>query len=123
MPQLDLLSQIDDHDIHRGDMGQILAQWWRLMASRVALDLLLWAMCSALYGTESLTTFGTTFLVDLHTTRLAKSALRPMLAAYRNFFPFFFDFDVCRFCTSKRRFGYFRLQLAMPVLVEVLVRD
>ena len=50
-------------------------------------------------------------------------ALMPMLAAYRNFFSLFFDFDVCRFCTSKRRFGYFRLQLAMPVLVEVLVRD
>ena len=33
--------------------------------------------------------------------------LRPMLAAYRNFFSLFFDFDVCRFCTSKRRFGYF----------------
>ncbi len=49
MPQLDLLSQIDDHDIHRGNMGQILAQWRRLMASRVALDLLLWEMRSALY--------------------------------------------------------------------------
>ncbi len=37
------------HDIRRGNTGQILAQWRRLMASRVALDLLLWAMCSALY--------------------------------------------------------------------------
>ena len=42
-------AKIDDHDIRRGDTGQILAQWRRLMASRVALDLLLWAMCSALY--------------------------------------------------------------------------
>ena len=41
--------EIDDHDIRRGDTGQILAQWRRLMASRVALDLLLWAMRSALY--------------------------------------------------------------------------
>jgi len=36
-------------------------------------------------------------------------SLRPMLAAYRNFFSLFFDFDVCRFCTSKRCFGYFCL--------------
>ncbi len=42
-------AEINDHDIRRGDMGQILAQWRRLMASRVALDLLLWAMRSALY--------------------------------------------------------------------------
>ena len=42
-------AEIDDHDVRRGDTGQILAQWRRLMASRVALDLLLWAMRSALY--------------------------------------------------------------------------
>ncbi len=42
-------AKIDDYDVRRGNMGQILAQWRRLMASRVALDLLLWAMCSALY--------------------------------------------------------------------------
>ncbi len=42
-------AEIDDHDVRRGDTGQILAQWQRLMASRVALDLLLWAMRSALY--------------------------------------------------------------------------
>ena len=30
-------------------MGQILAQWWRPVASRVALDLLYWAMRSSLY--------------------------------------------------------------------------
>ena len=47
----------------------------------------------------------------------------PMLAAYRNLFCFFLDFVVCRFCTSKRCFGYFRLGSAMRVLVEVLVRD
>ncbi len=39
----------DDHDVCRGNTGQILAQWQRLMASRVALDLLLWVMRSALY--------------------------------------------------------------------------
>ncbi len=42
-------AKIDDHGIHRGNTGRILAQWRRLMASRVALDLLLWAMRSALY--------------------------------------------------------------------------
>ncbi len=42
-------AKIDDHDVRRGDTGQILAQWRRLMASRVALDLLLWVMHSALY--------------------------------------------------------------------------
>jgi hypothetical protein len=49
--------------------------------------------------------------------------LMPMLAAYRNLFCFFLDFVVCRFCTSRRCFGYFCLGLAMQVLVEVLVRD
>jgi hypothetical protein len=43
------LAKIDDHDVHRGNTEQILAQWWHLMASRVALDLLSWAMHSALY--------------------------------------------------------------------------
>ncbi len=42
-------AKIDDHDVRRGDTGQILTQWRRLMASRVALDLLLWAMRSVLY--------------------------------------------------------------------------
>ncbi len=42
-------AKIDNHDIRRGHTGQILAQWRRLMASRVALDRLLWAMHSALY--------------------------------------------------------------------------
>ncbi len=42
-------AEIDDHGVRRGNTGRILAQWRRLMASRVALDLLLWAMRSALY--------------------------------------------------------------------------
>ena len=42
-------AKIDDHDIRRGNTGQILAQWRLLMASRVALDLPYWAMRSALY--------------------------------------------------------------------------
>ncbi len=42
-------AKIDDHDVRRGDTGQILAQWRRLKASRVVLDLLLWVMRSALY--------------------------------------------------------------------------
>ncbi len=42
-------TKINDHDVRRGDTGQILAQWWRMMASMVALDLPSWAMCLALY--------------------------------------------------------------------------
>ncbi len=42
-------AKIDDHGVRRGDTGRILAQWRRLMASRVALDLLLWAIRLALY--------------------------------------------------------------------------
>ena len=42
-------AEIDDHNVHWGDTGQILAHWRRLMPSRVALDLLLWVMRSALY--------------------------------------------------------------------------
>ncbi len=42
-------AKINDHDICRGDMGQIFAQWRHMMASRVALDLPSWAMCMALY--------------------------------------------------------------------------
>jgi len=41
--------KIDDYDARQGDTGQILAHWRCLMASRIALDLLLWAMRSALY--------------------------------------------------------------------------
>jgi hypothetical protein len=43
------LAKIGDHDVRRGNTGQILTQWWRLMASRVALDLPSWAMRWALY--------------------------------------------------------------------------
>jgi hypothetical protein len=42
-------AEIDDHGVRRGDTGRILTQWRRPMASRVTLDLLLWAMRSALY--------------------------------------------------------------------------
>jgi hypothetical protein len=35
---------MDDYGVCRGDTGQILAQWWRPVASRVALDLPNWAM-------------------------------------------------------------------------------
>jgi hypothetical protein len=37
-------AKIDDHGACRGDMGQILAQWWYPVASKVALDMLQWAM-------------------------------------------------------------------------------
>ncbi len=42
-------AKINGHGVHRGDTGQILAQWWHMVASRVALDLLYWAMRSTLY--------------------------------------------------------------------------
>ena len=43
-------AKIDDHGVHQGDTGQIIAQWQRSsVASRVALDLPYWAMRSALY--------------------------------------------------------------------------
>jgi hypothetical protein len=42
-------AKINVHGICRGDTGQILARWRRSVASRVALDLLYWAMRSALY--------------------------------------------------------------------------
>jgi hypothetical protein len=42
-------AEIDDHGVRRGDTGQILAQWRHMVASRVTLDLLYWAMCSTSY--------------------------------------------------------------------------
>jgi hypothetical protein len=42
-------AKIDDHDIRRGDTGQILTRWRGMLASTVALDLPSWAMCLALY--------------------------------------------------------------------------
>jgi hypothetical protein len=43
-------AEIDDHGVRRANTGQIIA-WWRCpVASRVAVDLLYWAMCSAPYG-------------------------------------------------------------------------
>jgi hypothetical protein len=41
--------KIDDHGVHRGDTGQILARWRRPVASWVALDLPYWAICSVPY--------------------------------------------------------------------------
>jgi hypothetical protein len=42
-------AKIDDHGIRHGNTGQILARWWRPVASRVALVLPYWVMHSALY--------------------------------------------------------------------------
>jgi hypothetical protein len=42
-------AKINDHGIRRGNTGQILAQWWRPVASRVALDLPYWVMRLAPY--------------------------------------------------------------------------
>ena len=47
------MPKIDDHDhgAHRGDTGQILAQWRRPgVASSEALDVLYWAMHPTSYG-------------------------------------------------------------------------
>ena len=40
-------TEIDDHGVHRGDTGQIIALWRRPVTSRVALDLLHSAVRSA----------------------------------------------------------------------------
>ena len=42
-------SKFDDHGVRRGDTGRILVQWWRPIASKVALDLPYWVMCSEPY--------------------------------------------------------------------------
>ena len=42
-------AKIDDHGVRRGDTGQVLAQWWCPVASRVALDLPYWVLHLALY--------------------------------------------------------------------------
>ena len=47
MPQLIFYTEIDDHGVRQGDTGRIIAQWWRSMASKVALDMLCWKMRSA----------------------------------------------------------------------------
>jgi hypothetical protein len=42
-------AKINDHGIRWGNTGQLLAQWQRLVASKVALDILHWAMCPELH--------------------------------------------------------------------------
>ncbi len=42
-------AEIDNHGVHRGNTGRIIAQWRRPVASRVALDLPCWVMRSAPY--------------------------------------------------------------------------
>ncbi len=42
-------AKIDDHGVRRGNTGGIITQWWRPVASRVALDLPYWAMRLAPY--------------------------------------------------------------------------
>jgi hypothetical protein len=45
-----IYAKIDDHHgIRWGDTGRIIAQWWRPVAYRVALDLPHWTMRSATY--------------------------------------------------------------------------
>jgi hypothetical protein len=41
--------KIDDHGIRWSNTGPVLAQWWRPVASKVALDMLHWAMRLALH--------------------------------------------------------------------------
>ena len=42
-------AKINDHGVHRGNTGQILAPWQHMVTSKVALDLPYWAMCLALH--------------------------------------------------------------------------
>jgi hypothetical protein len=42
-------AKTDDHGVRRGDTGQILAQWQHPVASKVALDMLHWAMHQELH--------------------------------------------------------------------------
>ncbi len=42
-------TKFDDHGVRQGDTGRILAQWWHMVASRVALDLPYWVMRLTLY--------------------------------------------------------------------------
>ena len=42
-------TEIDDHGIRQRNTGHMIAQWWRSVASKAALDMLRWAMCSALH--------------------------------------------------------------------------
>jgi len=42
-----LYAKIDDHSVHWGNTGQIIAQWRHPVASRVALDLPYWVMHSS----------------------------------------------------------------------------
>jgi hypothetical protein len=44
MPQLMFYAKINDHGVRRGDTGRILTLWQHPVTSRVALDLLCWAM-------------------------------------------------------------------------------
>jgi hypothetical protein len=41
--------EIDDHGVRQGNTGQVIAQWRRPVASKVALDMLRWAMHSSLH--------------------------------------------------------------------------
>jgi hypothetical protein len=42
-------AKIDYHGIRQGNTGQILTRWRHPVASKLALDLLYWTMCSAPY--------------------------------------------------------------------------
>jgi len=55
MPQLNFFAEIEDHGVRWGDTGRIIAQFWCLVASRVALDLLYWLMCLASYRLTRMT--------------------------------------------------------------------
>jgi hypothetical protein len=48
-PQVFFYAKINDHGILWGNTGQILAQWSHPVASRVALDLLYWAISLSLH--------------------------------------------------------------------------
>jgi len=47
MPQLIFYTEIDDHGVRQDNTGQVIVQWRRSVASKIALDMLCWKLRSA----------------------------------------------------------------------------
>jgi hypothetical protein len=61
--------------------------------------------------------------IDSENTILLIVPLGWSLQPTKTYFLCFFVFVVCRFCTSKRSFGYVFLNLVRCVFIKVFVRD
>jgi hypothetical protein len=91
-----LYAIINDHGVHWGDTGQILARSLRSVASRVALDLLLyWVMCSALY----------------RLTRMAFKMARKAGACFS-----FVNFMSCKTIVKQPCYGLFKKKLSYTIV-------